>query len=169
MIFVEAVLIAIWILLLYISRDSGRKILLVAPVIVMVLELANQVLNGGAYYPPPLLLGFPGFDFPVAILLAGASFTYLIHRASTVMGRDREEVFYWLGVFGLTWFAVVLEFVFTNMGFWQYTGWSDYSAPFFFRNVPYLWVYGYHSAYVVASILTARLTENYTVEPLEER
>ncbi|MFP4115765.1 MAG: hypothetical protein ACLFTQ_00965 [Candidatus Aenigmatarchaeota archaeon] len=124
------------------------------------MEIANMVFEGGAYYPGPYLIKFPGFDFPLAIVFAGASMVYILHRISRLSFDWLDKKYtYPIILLILSWICVPIEFVFTNLGFWQYVGWTNYEAGVFFTKyslIDYLWTYGYTLAYLLPSIGLAK-------------
>ena len=88
-----------WILLLWRRRDFRSTLLIsvlyVGALSTFVVELANEVVIKGTYYPNSLLR-LPGLDIPVAVIIAGSLYCGACTWVLLALSRPAEALSAWL-------------------------------------------------------------------------
>lgn len=162
--FVELLCYVLWVALLIAgvrlrhrpAWEVALVVLLVCPFVVAPLEILNEVRLATTWYSPAYAIAFPGYHFPVAILVAGALYVSVLHliASSITRGISRPWVgsaFYWLALVALSPSAVGVEALGIRLGLWAWYQPRAFTLDFM------LGVWKYYACFMFGSVWLARV------------
>ncbi|MCK5808853.1 hypothetical protein KAH37_07720 [bacterium] len=140
---IEITIFVVWLaifLISFIKKDSPSLLALLVPLpIAIVLEVMNEVVfQGEGTYYPGTLVAFPGFSFPVAIILLSSLFAFFVCFVLSRFKKSMIVKLLLLAVLTLLFFPV--EMLFTAVEYWKYN-----MPP---NNIVYLFMYLYYAVIV---------------------